>query len=77
MSNGFMEIVLKIIQFLGLSVLVLILYGAYDEHDRKDMFDQACKDAGGIPLKATYHYDKKQNRIEYTCLSVNAILDVE
>lgn len=77
MSTDFLEIILKIIQFLVLAVLALVLYGAYEEHDSKDLFDQACKDAGGIPLKATYHYDKKQNRIEYTCLSVNAVLDIE
>lgn len=71
------DLVVKVLVVLGLVVMSLTFYAAYEVSNGKDIFDAKCRDAGGIPLRATYHYDKKRNRIEYTCLSVNAVLDVE
>jgi len=71
------DVLVNTIMVLGVVVLLLVMYGTYEDYNRKLQFDAACSDAGGIPLKYTYHYDRKQNRIEFTCLSVNAVLDVE
>jgi len=77
MNRKIMEFVLNTMTFLSVVMVCIIVYAAYEDYNRKQVFDQNCLDSGGIPLKYTYHYDRKQNRIEYTCLSVNAIIDVE
>ena len=71
------DLILKIIIVIGLTFICFMFYAAFKESELKDVFDIKCRDANGIPLRATYHYDAKQNRIEYTCLKVNAIIDIE
>ena len=71
------DIVLKVAFVFLVALLLLLMYGAYEDYNRKLEFDKQCFDAGGIPLRYTYYYDRKQNRIEYTCLSVNAIVDID
>ena len=68
---------INVMWVISLILLCIIGYIVYEENGHKDAFDKMCKEAGGIPLTYTYHYDRIQNRIEYTCLSVNAVIDVE
>ena len=77
MRYKIMDILLQIMTFLSVAILAIIIYAAYEERQHKDIFDESCVEAGGIPLRYTYHYDQKQNKIEYTCLSVNAVIDIE
>lgn len=70
-----MDVIIQIIFFLGIIFASILVYGSYKEQNFKADFDKHCFEAGGIPLRSTYLYDKKQNRIEYVCLSVNAVID--
>lgn len=71
------NIILKMIVVIGVVFFAGMFYAAFKESELKESFDMQCKEAGGIPLRATYHYDAKQKKIEYTCLSVNAIIDLD
>ena len=77
MKFKLLNILSNVIMILAVSFMGLVMYAAYLENEHKQVFDDLCKGAGGIPLRYTYHYDHKQNQIEYTCLSVNAVIDVE
>jgi len=77
MNKKLIEALLNVMTFLSIVLLSIIVYAAYEEQQHKEAFDNMCLEAGGIPLKYTYHYDRRQNKIEYTCLSVNAVIDVE
>ena len=70
--------------FIGnlLTVITLMLvasvgYASWKEYELKDKFDAVCRDSGGIPLRATYHYDPKTNKIHYVCLKQTSVMDVE
>jgi hypothetical protein len=38
---------------------------------------ETCRDAGGIELPHIFYFDYKNNKWKHTCLSVNAVIDVE
>ena len=65
------------IVFTSLMLVALVGYAAWKEAELKDTFDIVCRDSGGIPLRATYHYDPKTNTIHYVCLKQTSVMDVE
>lgn len=71
------DFAIKIIIVLSALVLGAATYAAMKEGELKDNFDKVCRDSGGIPLRATYHYDPKENKIHYVCLRQTSIMDVE
>jgi hypothetical protein len=70
-------ILIYVIFGLSAFLTIMVLYTGFIDYEKKTKFDDACLEAGGIPLRYTWHYDKKQHKIEYTCLSVNAVIDIE
>lgn len=71
------DIIINTIWALSVVVFLIAAYAVWKENDLKDKFDDDCRKAGGIPLKSTYHYDPKENKIHYVCLSKSSALDVE
>lgn len=69
------------VEKLVLAALIVILsavaYASVKEEELKTAFDATCKDAGGIPLRSTYHYDPKENKIHYVCLKITSVMDIE
>ncbi len=61
----------------SLMLVALVGYDTWKEAELKDKFDVLCRDSGGIPLRATYHYDPKTNKIHYVCLKQTSVMDVE
>jgi hypothetical protein len=72
-----LDYLIKIIIGLSVFILGLTVYAAIKEGELKDAFDQVCRDSGGVPLRATYHYDPKENKIHYVCLKYTSIMNVE
>jgi hypothetical protein len=71
------DILLTLMVIGAVIVVLLSIFAAIIDHDNKSKFDAKCLEAGGLPLRYTWHYDDSQKKIEYTCLSVNAVIDVE
>lgn len=63
--------------FVSLMLVALVGYATWKESELKETFDAVCRDSGGIPLRATYHYDPKDNKIHYVCLKQTSVMDVE
>jgi len=72
-----MEKAANLIIATSLLLLALTGYAAYKEEEIKQRFDYVCRDAGGIPLRATYHYDPKENKMHYVCLKTTSVMDLE
>jgi hypothetical protein len=72
-----MEKVANMFVVVSLIIFALTGYAAYKENELTDKFDYICRDSGGIPLRATYHYDPKDNKIHYVCLKSTSIMEIE
>lgn len=60
-----------------LVIMAAVAYASVKEEELKAAFDAKCRDSGGIPLRSTYHYDAKENKIHYVCLKITSVMDVE
>ena len=77
MKTSAMDIVINTVLALSVVVVLITGYAAWKESEIKEIFDETCRSAGGIPLRATYHYDPKENKMHYVCLRQTSVMDVE
>jgi hypothetical protein len=74
MIYGWVE---KLIVAAVIIIISAVAVASMKEEELKTAFDLKCRDAGGIPLRSTYHYDAKENKIHYVCLKITSVMDVE
>ena len=67
----------KLLTILSLLLLGSVGYASWKENDMKDTFDKDCYESGGIPLRSTYHYDPKENKIHYVCLKQTSVMNLK
>lgn len=73
----FVDKMLNVVIGLIILLVIVTVYAAVKENELKSGFDEVCRTSGGIPLRATYHYDPKENKIHYVCLRQTSVMDVE
>lgn len=71
------DIIINTVLALSVVLVVVTGYAAWKENELKELFDNECRSSGGIPLRATYHYDPKENKIHYVCLKQTSVMDIE
>ena len=75
--SKFLDILANVVGIIAAIGFMLFVYATWTVELGKEKFDDNCKSAGGIPLRSTYHYDVKDNKIHYVCLRQTSVMHVE
>lgn len=77
MNIKFSEILSNVLMIITMVLFGLLVFATWSVELGKDKFDDNCRNAGGIPLRSTFHYDAKDKKIHYVCIKQTSIMHVE